>query len=53
MVLVVVLVDWWWIRQIVERVLIRQARETVRTRARITVGASRLSVGDGRVDGER
>ena len=31
----------------------RQASETVQIRARITVGASRLSVGEGRVKGER
>lgn len=30
----------------------RQANETVRIRARITEGASRLSVGEGRVEGE-
>jgi hypothetical protein len=30
-----------------------QARETVRIRERMTVGASRLSVVDGRVEGDR
>lgn len=40
-------------RQSVARVLMRQARETVRIRARITEGASRFRVGEGLVEGKR
>ncbi len=37
----------------VERVLTKQAEETVRIRARITAGASRLRFGDGLVEEKR
>jgi hypothetical protein len=43
----------WTMRARLEMEAMRQARVTARMRARMTDGASRLRVGEGRVEGER